>query len=257
MNSVYLGGRRAVAKTQLGSKIFVSTLDKEVAPHILLDGEWEGWMTRAIHPYLKNSVFFDVGANYGWYCLVASHAHARKIVAFEPSPSIFGMLQDTMRLNGISSELHSSGVGASTSGMLLFEDDHCPGSSSFVRRGTERRTTCNIVRLDDVADQIFQNEPELQRAPVVIKADVEGFEAQVVLGAKKLLSRRMPPVTAFIEHHQDPQGLFGFSDMLDFFEAEGFTMSLVEHDESIQRITREQLGSIPDAEMLCFRRFSS
>lgn len=258
MNSAYLGNHLAVAKTLLGSKIFVSTKDQQVAPHILLDGEWEAWMTRAIHPYLRNAVFFDVGANYGWYCLVAKNAQARKIVAFEPNPDIFELLEATMKLNGISSDLYCAAVGETVDQMILNVNESCPGSSSIIDQDWAREWhSCEVMPLDDIAFKLFEKEPELLSAPVVLKADVEGFEAKVVMGAQKLLSRKTPSVTAFIEHHHDPENVFGFRDMLDFFEAQGFTLNLVSHDESIQRITREQLDSIPDAEMLCFRRFSA
>lgn len=262
MRSAYLGNRRSVVKTLLGSKIYVSTEDRQVAPHLMLDGEWEAWMTRAMQPYLANAVFFDVGANYGWYGLVAQNARARKIVSFEPNPFIFEMLFDTMKLNGIPSELHRKAVGNVEGTLTLHVNRKYPGGGSLVSENWVKLKDyfccqCDVVCLDAVADDLFLREPELRRHPVVLKADVEGFEAQVVLGASDLLSRKTPSVTAFIEHHQDPEGLHQCKEMLDYFEAQGFVLNLVAHDESIQRITREQLGAIPDAEMLCFRRISA
>lgn len=257
MNCAYLGNNRAVVKTLLGSKIFVSTLDRQIAPHLMLDGEWEAWMTRAIHPYLKGSVFFDIGANYGWYCLVAKHAGARKIFAFEPNLEIFELLEDTMDLNGIEAIISACGVGDEPKTRMFYPESERPGGASFLAFDVDNPYEVRIERLDDVAEAIFKEEPELERAPVVLKIDVEGFEPKVVLGAAKLLSRKTPSVTAFVEHHHDPENRHGFSDMLDFFDEQGFTLNLVEHDDSIVKITREQLNEVPDAEMLCFRRISA
>ena len=270
MSSAYLGNYRAAVKTLLGSKIFVSTKDLKVAPHLLLDGEWEAWMTRAIHPYLKGALFFDIGANYGWYCLVAKHAGARKIVAFEPSKPIFQLLRATMELNGIPAEVIEAGVGDLYKTLRLYSDEKCPGSATFLNLAAARQQAgigdlpipkegydVPVLVLDGEVEELLQREPDLKRAPVVLKIDVEGFEPRVVRGARRLLSRRDVPVTVFIEHHPDPEERFGFSEMLDFFEAQGFILNLVEHDDSIVKITREQLNEVPDAEMLCFRRIST
>lgn len=69
----YLGNNKALTKTVFGHKIVVDTRDMSLAPHILLDGEWEAWIVRVFLTFVKPGMnVIDVGSNVGFYSLLAA-----------------------------------------------------------------------------------------------------------------------------------------------------------------------------------------
>ena len=86
--SHYLGDHTALCVNKYGQKMFVDTRDTSLAPHLLVEGNWEDWITTAIMQHVPGAHFIDVGANVGWYSLVAQHYKAKSVMAFEPNPKL-------------------------------------------------------------------------------------------------------------------------------------------------------------------------
>ena len=261
MNAVYLGNNRAIAKTQFGSKIFVDTRDLSLAPHLLLDGMWESWITEAVAAVVQGSVFVDAGANFGWYSLVADHAKARRILAYEPNPEIFKLLQDTMMVNGIQAELRQAAVGDESTRLNLQLNKELMGSTKLSPESLDydpelhqpSGLSVEVVRLDDELSKVFEQEPHLRAATLVLKVDVEGFEPRAILGAAETLKAH-ENCTAFVEYHADPEGEGKLQEMLTFFEESRYQMGRVTHEAKVVAIGRNELSNLPDADMLCFRK---
>lgn len=247
--AVYLGQNKAILKTILGQKMYVDTRDVGIVPHLLLDGYWESWITSVMRPYLRNSVFLDVGANFGWYTLLAAHEEAKAIFSFEPNPEIWRLLLYTCQVNGISFTPYMYAVGEEM-GNVAFSY-----SPEFFGNGRcsvwEDGKKVNMINLDTFGG--YWEWDRIQEHPVTLKVDVEGFEPRVILGAKKLLESRR--CTAFVEYHADPSNSNKLQDMLRLFETLGYQMSHIPQQGSVQRISNEQLVNIPDADMLLFQKF--
>ena len=143
-------------------------------------------------------VVFDAGANCGFFALTQASANPRlRIVCFEPHPATFQRLQKNIALNDLESRItpvHAA-VG-STSGIC--ELNVSPESSMGIVAESPtqflekpRKVPVPLVTLDDYA-----------RAhgvwPDFLKIDVEGFEAEVLRGARQVLSRARHVV---LEHH--------------------------------------------------------
>lgn len=266
MNGVYLGDHRALAKTCFDHKIFVDTRDVSIAPHLLFEGKWEHWITSAMAPLLRESFFVDVGANFGWYSLLAAHVEAKKIVAFEPNPRLFELLSQTMLVNGIQCDLHRKAVGEEASEIELQVDWMRVGGATLLNRrrtmegweallpDVEEKIPVEVVPLGSVFTEVLEKDNALRSTPMVLKVDVEGFEPRVILGAQEIL--RELPCTAFVEYHSDPNGECKLREMLDFFDSAQYRMARVLHDSKLKPIGRADLESVPEADMLCFRRFS-
>jgi len=135
----------------------------------------------------------DVGANLGVYALTAARRGAR-VIAFEPSDAARGALEWNARLNGVQSRLHLQSVALAnfngnahfTSGLdvgnHLIPDANSGAGESAVR----------VNRLDD----FLKSQPGLPvgREGVLLKVDVEGFDAQVLEGAEQLIEQANPVV---------------------------------------------------------------
>ena len=69
--------------------------------------EYEPETVRAITSRLRGGFFFDVGANTGFFSLVAAGSDDRVIChAFEPSPPVFAALETNVFANGLAHQNH-------------------------------------------------------------------------------------------------------------------------------------------------------
>jgi len=135
-------------------------------------------------------VFYDLGANIGFFSLLAARLVGKdgSVFSFEPDASVAARLRRNIARNGFENvTVVESGVW-STSGEMKFASadpsspDHGLGRVVAADDPAGRPTTC--VALDDFA--------RTSPAPDAIKCDVEGAEAEVFRGAEKLLELRRP-----------------------------------------------------------------
>lgn len=151
-------------------------------------GSYESEKQHAIADRLNDGdVFFDVGANVGFYTLLAAKyvGATGQVVAFEPFPGNVSFLQRHMTLNHLENvELFEAAVSDQAgTGKFSPGPDGCTG-----RLGGDGQLAVELVTLDDLT--VSGRIP----FPDVIKIDVEGAEFQVLKGAAKLLSDRHPVV---------------------------------------------------------------
>ena len=134
-----------------------------------------------------DGVVWDVGANVGFYSLLASRK-ARKVIAIEPLPANLEYLHRHIALNGLESRVEVHEVAATNyDGEGKFRP--IPGNRSegaLKPYGTMRVRT---ARLDRLTNEL----------PDVIKIDVEGNELEVLQGAIEVLRRKTG--TVFVSRH--------------------------------------------------------
>ncbi len=190
---VQLYGTTALTQLYTGQKMFVDTRDISLTPHLIVDGLWEAHITRAIATLLKeDDVFFDVGANLGYYsCIAATRINLRhkhiSIHSFEPNPDLVDLMRKTFNVNGIegAARINAVGVGDKAGELTLHRNEEMWGSSSFRKElaHTERAndTTVPVITLD-----AYCKEHKVEKVDV-IKLDVEGYEDHVYAGMHHLI----------------------------------------------------------------------
>lgn len=134
----------------------------------------------------------DVGANMGVHAVPMARELARQrrtLLAFEPQPVIFQQLCANLALNGLMNVLALPYACGSQPGVVSFAaPDYCSqgnfgGVSMSAQGGISAVVTAPCHTLDEI----------VQEAQVgLIKIDVEGFELQVLKGAKNLIARCHP-----------------------------------------------------------------
>lgn len=130
-------------------------------------------------------VIFDVGANCGFYTLVVSRTHpAARVFCFEPHPVTFKRLQQNVRCNELQGRVTpvQAAVGAA-SGDCKLEISAVSSMGVVTASGAADQggaVTVPMISLDDYA----QTEGQY---PDSIKIDVEGFEVEVLKGARLCL----------------------------------------------------------------------
>lgn len=135
-------------------------------------------------------LFVDVGANIGFYSACAARASSTlRVRSFEANPTTAAKLQRHVEMNRIRNvTLDCVGV-AELPGEAMLRDHGGgePGKFSL-RDGGSGGHRISLQPLD----ALLAN--ETTTGPVVIKIDVEGFEPEVILGARRFLEASRPRI---------------------------------------------------------------
>jgi FkbM family methyltransferase len=123
----------------------------------------------------------DVGANIGFITVRAART-ASRVIAIEPHPIRFRYLERNVALNGLSNvTCMNCAVGAAEGEIDLYDVDPTLGPRPLdvsATPGRGRRYRVPLRTIDSLVE-----EAEL------VKVDVEGYEAEVLRGASKLIAR--------------------------------------------------------------------
>jgi FkbM family methyltransferase len=132
----------------------------------------------------EGSLYVDIGANVGATVVVAALLRPDlRIIAFEPVPSNFRFLEQNITANDITNcTLVNAAVGEHP-GELLMNDN---GPWSLIGAGTTR---VKVVTLDDY----FIANPQISSIGL-LKVDVEGYEPNVIFGAKQTIEKSRAPI---------------------------------------------------------------
>ena len=215
----FLRGRTLQVPTRHGIEVEISLPEDAGWEMLYYRRTFETGTTEAFDKLLRrDDVFFDIGANIGWYSLIAAKLAPEGIVhAFEPVPFIFGKLQRNWELNGFTNEVHFNNIalGEEEDGEITiytFEGlYHGHSSLSTLDRKDYRASTIPMTTLDR-----YIAERKISRVDL-IKMDTEGAELKVLHGATNLLKSNQPPVWV-IELNTETSNSFGHTpaDVLDF-----------------------------------------
>lgn len=194
--SQYLGNHEILCRYLGRYKIFLDSRDVGFAPHIILDGFWEFWITnfmiRIVRP---DFCVLDIGANFGYYSMLLCDliGQSGRCEAVEPNPLVAAKLRKSLAINGFDGRavVHEMALGRSDGGeeSFLISDDepkngrvvapgYVPnpdeGSVIAVPRMTVDSLTSGLSRLD------------------FVKIDAEGAEADIIFGMSDTLTRFRP-----------------------------------------------------------------
>lgn len=184
---------------------FLSAFGELVVPLILKDYSWiniEGPYCLEPVDIKKGNVVFDLGANIGLFSASAAALEC-KVYAFEPVQFIAEALQRTADLYEEGAITIIKSAVCDYNGTVMFQeapvDIHEIGSSSMILdRGSDyEKTKVRAVTLDT-----FVEENNIQKVDF-IKADIEGAERNMLLGAKNILKKFAPKLALCTYHLPD------------------------------------------------------
>lgn len=143
-----------------------------------LRGSYEPGLANFIKAALRPpDVFWDVGAHFGYYTLLASRAASSgHCYAFEPSPGNLWYLRHHLQWNGIANAVVQPIAVAGEDGERQFGST---GTGSGRLEGGNQTVHTRSI------DSLVQS--GACKAPTFLKIDVEGAEAEVLAGARGLL----------------------------------------------------------------------
>lgn len=183
-------------------------------------------------------IFVDVGAHIGEYTLLAAKlvGETGEVHAFEPQPSLFPLLQDSIQINNFDHVKPNQLALCDHIGEVEFEVFDEPSVSS-IKKQSSTKTAAEIIRVSTTSLDIYST--EIGRKIDLIKVDVEGAEKLVFEGATSLMSRSESEAPAWIfEYAPNAYAQFGYQtqDLLDL---------LYQHDYQVYRYSHET-GELSD-----------
>lgn len=136
-------------------------------------------------------VVYDVGANTGYYGILAATKFNATVHSFEPIPEHISCIKESARINGVENRINTYTVALGSNKNNLELSLAGSGSTlvkDFLGQSSSAPTLSVAVETLDTL-----NLP----APDFIKIDVEGYEWEVLQGAREIISRHKP--ICFIE----------------------------------------------------------
>lgn len=159
-----------------------------------IENKYEDFSTDIFLNLLKeDSVVVDVGANYGYYTMLAATKNRNgKVYSFEPVKENFNILNKNVVGNGfINIETHNLAI-SNASGEAIFNVTEASDSAGFYEHPntkTFEKRTVKTVSLDE-----FFTEKKVD----IIKIDTEGHESYVLDGMTQLIKKN-PKLKLLIE----------------------------------------------------------
>jgi FkbM family methyltransferase len=192
-----LRARPALVWNREGQQFLVPSLLEPVGLHLWMDGVYEhetlAFLRQALSP---GDVFVDVGANIGVFALpLARHVGlGGRVIAIEASPSVGEVLDGNVSRNRVENirTVHC----AASDGSLESVDFYEAPVAHFGMGSSAAQFDARPIRIPAMPlDRILEEQSAGQ--PAAIKVDVEGYEAHVFAGARKILTHARRPRIIF------------------------------------------------------------
>jgi FkbM family methyltransferase len=172
------------------ARVFGYRMTLDLSRHVgrmIYVGAYEREETSAVIRRLRPGMtFVDVGANVGYFTLLASRlvGPTGRVIACEPSPKLHADLVNTLRDNGLNAAVHQLGLSDADGEVLLYEtpeSHHNLTPSMIPSESSAKSVRVPVRRLDDCLDAWGVAAVDL------LKVDVEGYEPRVFAGAGRWL----------------------------------------------------------------------
>lgn len=178
--------------------------------HGLVRGDMEPGVQEALRRHVApGATVYDIGANLGFFSLLAARLGAGAVEAFEPLSTAAAGLRRNVALNEARTiSVHEVAVGAHSGRAQLMAVQE--GSWSHLAERGRHPDTQEVLEVDIVAiDDLVKDG---LRPPDVVKIDVEGAELSVLEGMRETISTHSPAIVCEL-HETNAE----FVDTMDAF----------------------------------------
>jgi FkbM family methyltransferase len=204
--SCYTIGSKVVVSSIHGHQIVANGFDYSLTPRLARDGYFELASERFVAKFLQGGDWFiDVGANIGLFSLLAAGRCGPfgRVFAFEPNPIVAELLKESAVLNWYHDRIvvKQSALSDKPGSMQLQVPRARLGDARIVKDAhaakaerddafTRTRQFLGDDMLLDVDVETLDEAFPIDLPIKILKIDAEGHEAQVLAGARRLLSAK-------------------------------------------------------------------
>lgn len=197
-------GRRGMPWCVNGEPLRIDPRVRRFIPH-----ENELTLFRFLRAHMRpGEVVLDIGAFLGTYAIMAARwtGPAGRVLAFEPSPATFEILQRHFLMNGLKApraQARCAAVGAKVERRVLKVFDAEPYRNQIVAGDHRNRSTAvDMTTVDSVC--AAWTEP-----PDWIRMDVQGLEFDVLQGAREVIRTARGRLKIIAEMHPEQWSEYG------------------------------------------------
>jgi FkbM family methyltransferase len=188
-------------------------------------------------------LIIDCGSNIGLSVLFFKAIYpASKIIAFEPDPNNFLLLQENVKQNHLQSiELNKAAVWTKD-GEISFESNETEASHISDSPSSNRVAAVRLRR-------IMEQYPKID----FLKIDIEGAEWEVMQDVKELLSR---VDNLFLEYHGKAHHTNKLNDLISILNTAGFKVYVRNAADNLDRpFIQKETATIYDVQLnlFCYR----
>lgn len=210
---------------------------------LIINSTYEKGETRLLKGLIKEGMFvLDIGANVGYYSLIAARLVGEKgaVFAFEPAPDNFALLLKNIKVNGFSNitpvpKAVSNKMG---SGRLFLSNE--PMAHSIMYKPTGKGSVeVEVTTIDEFIENI-------NRPVDLVKMDVEGSEMKALEGMLETI-RINPTLKIITEFYPDNLEKSGCSPeaFLEKLMNCGFKLYIIDEETGVLKLA--DVGSIMKA----------
>lgn len=230
--------------------MFSCQFSDQIACSVLKLG-WQAYeppMGKIINAFAKHSrlTFLDIGANTGFYSLLASASGADKVFAYEPVPAIFNILKSNVICSGLNINLNQEAIANEPGEMRIYipktDRKYIETSASLnpdFREEHAEAVTIKVRSLDELTSRFTLERPTLNDV-LLMKVDVESCELPVLAGGQQFFKDLRPVIIIeLLEANKDRQEIY------DAISSNGYLAYALASD-SVKRLNALDMSSASD-----------
>jgi len=188
-------------KTKYGFSIYSNLKDRIL--ELDVNASWEQMESSFIADNIKEGdVFVDVGANIGYFSMLAARQKAAKVLAVEPVPGTYEMLNMNIKHNMLDNVIESFNIAlGSEKRTAKFVSSLGPKSHMEYDVDNVHSDLPTIDVHVTTLDDLLKDRGKITRIDF-IKVDIEGGEYGFLLGARKTIEAFKPIILMEVEEHR-------------------------------------------------------
>lgn len=165
----------------------------------MINGSFEKKETLFFNKYISNyEVFINIGANVGYYVLNALNSNKKiNVIAFEPIINNYKLLIKNVSINNFNNRVKAENIALGNKNKIVKIYGNTTGASLIKGWANNPVNSFEKVKLYKLDTFLSIKKINLLRKKTFMMIDVEGFELEVLKGAKSMLKDVKP--TLFVE----------------------------------------------------------